>query len=203
MFGIKSAPHPPVWWYRYVDDTFTKLKKAYANDFTEHLNNLDPDIKFTFEKEENRSLAFLDTLTTVQEDGSLRVKIYRKPTHTDQYLNFQSNNPLDHKLGVVRTLFHRAETIITDPQDKEDEKLHITRALRKCGYPTWAIEKATAPKPQRLSNSNKTQNNKGTNRGFVTLPYMKGVSEGLRRIFTSHGIKKCSKCPSCAQRQNT
>ncbi|CAH1259285.1 Hypp2230 [Branchiostoma lanceolatum] len=72
------------------------------------------------------------------------------------------------------TLVDRAETLITDPQDKEDEKLHITSALRKCGYPTWAIEKATAPKPQWLSNTNKTRNNKGTNRGFVSLP-TKGV----------------------------
>ncbi|KAI8497357.1 hypothetical protein Bbelb_246630 [Branchiostoma belcheri] len=182
---------PPVWWYRYVDDTFTKLKKAYAQEFTEHLNDLDPDIKFTFEEEENRSLAFLDTLTTVKEDGSLQVKIYRKPTHTDQYLNFHSNHPLEHKLGVIRTLFHRAETIITDSQDLEEEKAHISQALRKCGYPTWALDKANSPKPT-VGNQYQSKN-KSPNRGLVVLPYRKGLSEGLRRIFATYGIKTCFK----------
>ena len=113
-----------------MDDTHTKLKKAYAEEFTDHLNSLDPDIKFTFEKQQNISLAFLDTLTVVKEDGSLQIRIYRKKTHTDQYLNFSSNHPLDHKLGVIRTLFHWAETIITDPEDKEEEKDHVIQSLK-------------------------------------------------------------------------
>ena len=54
--AIQTAPHPPLWWYRYVDDTHSKLKKQYAEEFTNHLNWLDPDIKFTTEGEEDRAL---------------------------------------------------------------------------------------------------------------------------------------------------
>ncbi|XP_072033586.1 uncharacterized protein [Amphiura filiformis] len=131
QLAISTAPHPPLWWFRYVDDTHTKLKKRYAQEFTDHLNSLDPDIKFTTEGEDNRTLAFLDTLTVIKPDGSLNIKIYRKPTHTDQYLNFSSNHPLQHKLGVIHTLFHRAETVISDAVDCDEEKLHITEALSK------------------------------------------------------------------------
>ncbi|CAH1239252.1 Hypp5766 [Branchiostoma lanceolatum] len=92
----------------------------------------DPHIT-TFDK--GPTLPFLDTLTTIQDDGSLRLNIYRKPTHTDQYLNFRSNHPLEHKLGVVKTLLHRADTIITDPHDRETEKKHIKQALKDYGYP--------------------------------------------------------------------
>ena len=190
--AITTAPHPPLWWYRYVDDTHSKLKRAYSQEFTDHLNNLDPDIKFTTEGEQDRSLPFLDTLTVIQDDGSIRVKIYRKPTHTDQYLNFSSNHPLDHKLGVIRTLFHRADSIITDPQDKNHEREHVKQALTKCGYPQWAINKATSQKPPQHSDRN--NHNPGTatlNRGFVILPYIQGISEALRRIFSSHGVKTC------------
>ncbi|CAH1242829.1 HMCN1 [Branchiostoma lanceolatum] len=166
-------------------------RKPNAQEFIDHLNSLDPDIKFTSEKEQDRTLPFLDTLTTIQDDGSLRLSIYRKPTHTDQYLNFRSNHPLEHKLGVVKTLLHRADTIITDPHDRETEKQHIKQALKDCGYPKWAIDKATAPKPPQQNNRN--PGTKERDKGRITLPYIKTVSEPLRRIFASHGISTCFK----------
>ena len=61
--AIETAPHPTHWWYRYVDDTHTKQDSEYAQEFPDHLNTLDPDIKFTTEGEENGELAFLGTST--------------------------------------------------------------------------------------------------------------------------------------------
>ena len=184
--AIASAPHPPLWWYRYVDDTHTKLKKCYAQEFTDHINSLDPDIKFTTEGEENRALAFLDTLTVIQEDGSIHVKIYRKPTHTDQYLNFFSNHPLQHKLGVIQTLHHRAEVVVSEEDDKAEEKEHINNALGKCQYPAWALKKATV---QRQKKNCSKDSAKPQNKGFVVLPYIKGTSEALKRTFQNYGVK--------------
>ncbi|KAI8478716.1 hypothetical protein Bbelb_435510 [Branchiostoma belcheri] len=93
---------------KYVDNTHTKLKKAHVQEFTDHLNSLDPDIKFTSESEQDRTLPFLDTLTRIQDKSSLCLTIYRKPTHTDQHLNFRSNHPLEHKLGgTVSEPLHR------------------------------------------------------------------------------------------------
>lgn len=63
--------------------------------------------------ESEGELAFLDTRTVRQDDGSIRVKV----THTDQYLNQESNHTLEHKLSVVRTLFHRAKTVSKNPED--------------------------------------------------------------------------------------
>ena len=108
--------------FRYVDDTHTKQKKAYVEEFTDLINSIDPDIKFTIEKEESGSLAFLDTNTIRQSDGTLKTKVYRKPTHTDQYLDFKSAHPEEHKLGVIRTLHQRAEVVTTDPDDLKLEK---------------------------------------------------------------------------------
>ena len=114
------------------------------NLHSDHLNSLDPDIKSTTEGEEDRALAFLDTV--IKPDGSLDIKIYPKSTHTDQYLNFSSNHPSQHKLGVIQTLFYRAESVITDPAVVEEEKHHITQALARCGYPKWAFDRINNPK---------------------------------------------------------
>ena len=46
------------------------------------------------------------------------ISIYKKSMHTDQYLLFDSNHHIGQKLGVVSTLKHRIETIVTTQEDK-------------------------------------------------------------------------------------
>ena len=128
--ALSTAPHSPDWWFRYVDDTHIKIKKEFVGEFTNLINSLDQNIKFTSEEEKDSSLAFLDTLTIRYPDGQIKTRVYRKDTHTDQYLNFRWNHPLQHKLGVIRTLHHRAENVITDPEDKHREKDYINEALK-------------------------------------------------------------------------
>ena len=61
---------------RYVDDIFVQIH--------EHLNNIDPNIRFTMEPEGGGKQPFLDTCVHVNDDISTQVTVCRKPTHTDQ-----------------------------------------------------------------------------------------------------------------------
>ena len=56
-----------------------------------------------------------------------------------------------------------------------------------------AFNKATKPKSAQGSNTVQSQPSTRTNRGLVVLPYAKGTSEALRRIFNKYGIKTCFK----------
>ena len=56
-------------------------------------------------------LVFLDLLLKRTNSGGLKLSVYRKPTHTDQYLNFMSHHPIDHKMSVVRTLLERSQNL--------------------------------------------------------------------------------------------
>ena len=99
-----------------MDDSFEIIKKDQGDPFTDHLNSIDltGSIKFTDEPEVEKTIHFLDAQITRKEDGALKVKVYRKNTHTDQYLSFESHHPLPHKLSIIRTLYERADNVIIE-----------------------------------------------------------------------------------------
>ena len=61
------------------------------------------------------SMPFLDILIIPNKDGSLSTTVFRKPTHTDLYLQWDSHHTVSAKYSVVVTLHHRAETIMLQP----------------------------------------------------------------------------------------
>ena len=85
--ALQSSPNPPLLWKRFVDDTFVILKRGHKEEFLTHINSVDNNIKFTTEEPgPDGSLPFLDILISPDEEGRLKTSVYRKPTHTDQYL---------------------------------------------------------------------------------------------------------------------
>ena len=99
----------------------------------------DPHIQFTVEPTQQGSLLFLDTFVTIEPDNTISTSVYRKPTHTDQYLHWDSNHHITAKQSVYNTLAHRAK-IVSLTQDKLDRDLqHIKTALQHCQFPAWAL----------------------------------------------------------------
>ena len=113
--ALATAGPPPNWWKRYVDDTHTISIRENSPDLTDYSNSIDELINWTTEGEveaivekdevekKERTLAFLDTVTVLQKDGSINTRVFRKETHTNQYSNFDSKHPLLHKRDDVRT----------------------------------------------------------------------------------------------------
>ena len=187
---------------KFVDDSFEVVKRAVIQALTELMNKLDAtgNLKFTDEVEEAKKLPFLDSLVHRNDDGTLFTTVYRKPTHTDQYLNFNSHHPIAQRRGVVRTLMDRAQNLCTREQDKVEERAHVKQALVRCGYPAGFIDnvvkktaqsrsQATAAKPK------KKQDKKGGS--MVTVPYLKGLSEKCMRIYSKYNVKTALK-PACS-----
>ena len=114
--ALSTAPHPSRFWHRYVDDTFVIHKEANKHGFLQHVNSVDPAIRFTVEdNKEDGSIPFLDNIVKPEADGSLSITVYRKPTHTDQYLQWDSHHHLSAKFSVIQTLSHRASTVCSNP----------------------------------------------------------------------------------------
>ena len=77
--------------------------------------------------------AFLDTLIT-RNNGSLLFNVYRKPTHTDRYLDYNSHHDKQHKVSTAQTLLHREETLPNTIERKQEERKHINDTLICSGY---------------------------------------------------------------------
>ena len=113
--AIPSSPTFIRWWFRYVDDVHSDTRKDQVNQLQEHLNSIDPHIKFTKELPGTDGLPFLDTLTK-PTPNSIEFTVYRKPYHTDRYLDYISNHPISAKLSVIHTLIHRAKQVCSTPK---------------------------------------------------------------------------------------
>ena len=75
---------------------------------------------------------------------------YRKPT-CSTYLEFDSHHPLEHKLSVVRTLFNRAESLVTKLEDKANGVKHVKSALKGCGYQNSSFKRACVVKEDQVT----------------------------------------------------
>ena len=161
--ALNTAPNPPTLWKRFVDDTFVVSKKCHQEEFFHHINSIEDSIQFTAEDTKaDGTLPFLDVLIIPQPDGSITTAVYRKPTHTNQYLQWDSHHEISAKYSVISTLFHRAKEVCSTKQQLEDEQDHIKQALSACKYPKWAMNRVEKKKGFRDSPEIKTKDSEVT-----------------------------------------
>ena len=133
--------------------------------------------------EDNNSLVFLDVYVKRTVNSKLWTTIYQKPTHTDRYLQFDSHHPLHHKLAVARTLYHRIDSHNQKPSERKSHFDLTKKTLTLNGFP------ARFSNPFSKSKTDKPASTQLTFSGFTTLPYIKGVSDKIKRILLETGVQ--------------
>ena len=156
---------------------------------------MDPTIQFTLEHEHNGKLAFLDTVIT-RENGKLNIDVYRKPTHTDRYLDYNSHHQHKHKVSTART------TIPNTEERRDNELKYVKNALRANNYPLRTFNniitqsKSTHfpdPSPEELVDMFFKMVEPPIQQKYITLSYIKGITEQLTRTVRQHDITVTSK----------
>ena len=142
------------------------------------------------------SLPFLDTLFTIEPDNTFSTTVYRKPTHTDQYVHWDSNHHITAKQSVFNTLAHRAKTV-SSSQDKMDRELqHIKTALQHCQFPSWTLNQwqhnFIHPNQHTITTSNNSNHNNPTdsnkNKATIVVPYIPNTGEKFKKLCKKKGI---------------
>ena len=93
---------------RYVDDIICLFNcESDADKFFEFLNRQHPNIKFTFEKQVNKQISFLDVLITNDGD-QFCTSILLKEIMIGLFTIYFGFTPFSYKVGLVKTLLHLA-----------------------------------------------------------------------------------------------
>ena len=137
-------------------------------------------------EESNGDLAFLDTLLK-RNNCEISVIVYRKPTHTDQYLHYNSHQ----KMCKESVVFSRAYSIITNKDDLHKENTTLKQVLKENRYKESINNKIfkgiknnhSLPQSQQLTQATDIQEEEI--RMSIKLPYV----EKLRHILRSHKIR--------------
>ena len=160
------------------------------DNFHRHLNAVNPHIQFTVERatpmEGKPTIALLDASVSTLPNGEVEVQVYRKDTHTNKYLGFDSHHPAQHNRSVVSTLMRHASIIPSSDPLRTEEISHVQDSLQVNGYPTKFIDNAAQPRSD-------PQNHHPDPAGLAVVPYVQGVSDRVKRTLQRFNIKTAFK----------
>ena len=184
-----------------MDDTFVITKAETQSGITsphQQPGSPHPVYSGTYK---TRLTAILDTLVAIEPNNTLSTTIYRKPTHTDQYLHWDSNRHITAKQSVYNTLAHRAKVVSSSQETLDKELQHIKTALQACQFPKWPLnqwhhrflnnnQSNTNTSNNNSTNSDNNHNNNTTKRNItLVVPYIKGISEKFKTLCKTKGVQ--------------
>ena len=177
---------------RYVDDVFSIVPKGKRGIMHQYLNSIDPHIKFTVEQpNEEDAIPFLDTFSNSNGE-QIEVSVYRKPTHTVRYLDFNSSHPISVKRAVVRALIDRVSNVCSSPDILPKEMEHLSKVLHYNNYPQWLIDRWDKSDQNAHLFHPKT-GLETKKQFFISVPYYRGLSEAFKKVFKYTHIQFCFK----------
>ena len=139
----------PVYYKRYMDDTFAIFKNNCQKDsFFEKLNDMHANLKFTMENSVDNKLAFLDVLVH-WKNKKIYTSIYRKTTFTGDYIPFNSYSPIKQKINLISCLTYRAIKICSDGY-LETELENVKNIFKDLGYPLDIIKSTIAKTKEKF-----------------------------------------------------
>ena len=180
----------PIVYCRYVDDIFMYVKNIRTLDIMKAKFENNSVLSFTYEVEKNRGIAFLDVDVTRSRGGSVATKVHVKGTHAGDCMNYHSIAPERYKLGVIRTMLHRAYLICSDWVSLHDELNRLKQLFTNNNFPLATIEKEIKRFLERkidntVTNTNSTNIVKFYYQGQMSCQH-KQEEDNLRKILDEH-----------------
>ena len=116
------------------------MKNGFIEYVLSVLETFYPNIKFTYEREVNNTLPFLEVLF-IRNLDHIHTTVCRKETNNDLYLHWHTFTPISWKHETLRTLVNRAYIICWDNNYLQQELKHLECVFHtQHGYPLCRIK---------------------------------------------------------------
>eukprot|EP01023_Acetabularia_acetabulum_P031983 TRINITY_DN2992_c0_g1_i2.p1 TRINITY_DN2992_c0_g1~~TRINITY_DN2992_c0_g1_i2.p1 ORF type:complete len:627 (+),score=-1.18 TRINITY_DN2992_c0_g1_i2:121-2001(+) len=191
---FKQCSDFPRVWKRYQDDIFTIIKTDQLETFLNKINQIDPNIKFVQELEQNGCLAFLDVMIFRNTDNTLSTKVFRRSgKQIIRTIDYDSYQDINIKKGLVKSLLIKAKKYCHDKGDREEENQFIKEILLKNNYPKQFFEQIQKQyEMQKIKHKKRKNSKKHTNRQndqIVNIPYNQPLLKNLKKVENRFGIQ--------------
>ena len=171
-------------WKRFVDDIFAYTEPKNIDNIMARLNDFHENIKFKYEFEKDGKIPFLDVLVIRTEGNQIETTVYRKTTHTNIYINWNSYAPTNWKYVTAQILIKRAYSICSTQGLLRKELTFLEDVL--CGFNNYPLtfvrriikKEEIATKRREVPKENITINQE-QNSLHLHLPYAGAIGEKL------------------------
>ncbi|CAJ0947719.1 unnamed protein product [Ranitomeya imitator] len=128
---------------RYIDDILVLWTGDIPtfHSFMESLNENQLGLRFTYEVG-GREISFLDVKLSIEDNGSIRTTLFRKPTAANGLLRWESYHPTPLKRGIPKGQFLRLRRNCSENGDYQNKARDLKKRFTDRGYPRALLEEA-------------------------------------------------------------
>ena len=206
---IENPPGDLLYLGRYIDDIIGIWTGSDEDIPSLFLGVVDENVKLTYVFG-GRSIEALDILISLENDGSVSTRLYRKPTEGTQFVHWSSNHPTHLKRSLPYSQLLRLKRNCTKIEDFLAEARTLLFKFKERGYPAHVLDKAlekaiAAPREKLLLTGHMKVQREEDHRLVLVSDYHETLVQPLRtgiRSFYSNFLqstllsereKKCGK----------
>ena len=160
--------------YIFVDDIFCTIPSMHLDYIVNTFNSIHHKIQFTFEKEVDGALSYLD-MKIIKKQNKVITNWYHKPYASNRLLNYNSEHSLQQKISTISNLKHRIFTL-SDNTFRHENTQRFREICQQNNYPKHLINKILFKTlPHRTSESTHQQP------AFYRFPFLFPLSIKIKK----------------------
>ncbi|XP_044751210.1 uncharacterized protein LOC123311367 [Coccinella septempunctata] len=185
---LPKLPYTVLILKKFVDDLFMIVPETEIQLTLDCFNSLCADIQFTLETEDTQqSVPFLDT-RAYRHDNKVKLKWYRKNTHSDKIIHFYSDQNINVKINTINQMKKRISKICHKSFIEEGiRKLH--HILRENAYPNSMLKKLLYANSETQTGQTEEQNMTTTRTHYASYPNITNLTGKLKNVFREDNVK--------------
>lgn len=182
---LSESPVKPILYRRYVDDTLWFLPTdANIQLLMNYMNTRHKNMRFTYETELDDCISFIGLTIKHETINNLHcylTSVYKKPTSTALFTNFNSFTALAYRLSVFRCLVYRAYKLCSNWNLFHNEVNMIRSTLMRNAYPSWFLDRIIKTCVNNFINHN-VKFGPQKERLYIGLPFLGKTTDSIRRV---------------------